>query len=167
MHSSRMHTACLLTVSCSIPSISGGGGLPNPPGCRPPPPGCRPPSPWMQTPLNVDSPDRVTCDACWEANHPVNRMTHRCKNMTIPQISIAGGNNDSGGVVKCSPQNLEFNVLGPERRSFAEGSLGYLQGETDMKKLLIPLVIPLTRIGVLISVAGPCPILLTALIRTK
>ena len=78
-----------------------------------------------------------------------------------------GSNNDSGGLVKCSPQNVEFNALGPERRSFAEGSLGYLQGEIGMKKLLIPLVIPLTRIVVLISVAGPCPILLTALIRTK
>ena len=82
MHSSWMHTACLLTVSYSA---WGAGGLPNPPGYRPPPPGYRPP-------LNVDSPDHVTCDACWEANHPVNRMTHRCKNMTLPQTSIAGGN---------------------------------------------------------------------------
>ena len=147
-----MHTACLLAVSHS----AWGGKRSAQPSWM------QTPSPWMQTP-----PDHVNSDACWEANHPVNRMTHRCKNIFLPQTSFVGGNNDSGGLVKCSPQNVEFNALGLERRSFAEGSLGYLQGEIGMKKLLIPLVIPLTRIGVLISVAGPCPILLTALIRTK
>ena len=62
MHSSRMRTACSLTVSRSIP---GGGGLPSPHGCRllgvcPPPPNADPlnadPSPWMQTSLNADPP---------------------------------------------------------------------------------------------------------------
>ena len=86
MHSSRMHTTHLLTVSHSIP---GGGGLPKPhwrqtpldtdpmdadlPGGGPPgmqstleadrQPSRQTPSTWMQTP-----PGHVTCDACWEAN---------------------------------------------------------------------------------------------------
>ena len=74
MHSSRMHTAPLLTIFRSAQ-----GGLP--PGCRPPdadiPLGCRPP-------LDTDPPDHVTCDACWEATPLVNRMIHRCKNSTLP-----------------------------------------------------------------------------------
>ena len=83
----------------------------DPPQCRPPwmqtscrqtitldadSPGCRPP--WMQTPLNGNptgcrSPGHVTCNAYWEANHPVNRITHRCKNMTLSQSLFAGGKN--------------------------------------------------------------------------
>ena len=45
--------------------------------------------------------------ACWEANPPfqcmlgsqppVNRMTHRCKNITLPQTSLSGGNKNLGG----------------------------------------------------------------------
>ena len=55
MHSSRMRTAGLLTVSHSIPCISGGicptpSDVDRPPGCRLPPPG------------------HVTCDTCSEAN---------------------------------------------------------------------------------------------------
>ena len=30
--------------------------------------------------------------ACTEADNPVNRMTDRCKNITLPQTSFAGGN---------------------------------------------------------------------------
>ena len=29
--------------------------------------------------------------ACWEANPPMNRMTHWCKNITLPRTSFAGG----------------------------------------------------------------------------
>ena len=32
----------------------------------------------------------MTCDACWEANPHVNRMTLRCKNITLPQTSFVG-----------------------------------------------------------------------------
>ena len=60
----------------SVVSDGGGGewgGLPNPE-CRPPP--------WMQTPLDaVPSP-------------PVDRMTKACKNITLPQSSFAGGNEE-------------------------------------------------------------------------
>ena len=40
-------------------------------------------------------PGHVTCDACWGAKPPcpVNRMTHRCKNITLPQTSFAGSIN--------------------------------------------------------------------------
>ena len=63
MHYSRMRTACLLTVSRSIPCISGmgllnpspGGRLPppdaDPPGGRPPPPEAEADPPWIQTTL--------------------------------------------------------------------------------------------------------------------
>ena len=68
MHSSRMCTAHLLTVSCSMPYILGGsaypppfrktlGGLPNPLDMQAPAPGCRPPQ--MQT----CPPGHVTLDA--------------------------------------------------------------------------------------------------------
>ena len=82
MHSSGMCTACLLTVYLSI----SGGRSAHPPGGRPP---------WMQTPLDADPPGHVTCDACWEANHPpfpVNRIIDACENITLPQTSFVGGN---------------------------------------------------------------------------
>ena len=58
--------------------------------------GCR--LPWMQTPLNANptgrrSPGHVTCNAYWEANPPMNRITHRCKNITLPHTSFASGKN--------------------------------------------------------------------------
>ena len=103
MHSSRMRTARSLTISHSIPGVI----CPTPLDADPP--GCRPflhaDPPWMLTPagyrpsldadtsLDADPPFHVTCDACWEANPtPMNRMTHRCKNITLPQTSFAGGN---------------------------------------------------------------------------
>ena len=45
-----------------------------PPGQRPP--GQRPPSP-----------SYVTCGVCWDRDPPrVNRMTHACENITLPQL---------------------------------------------------------------------------------
>ena len=118
MHSSRMCTTHLLTVSCSALKGEGSTQPPwmqitwmqtpldaEPPQCRPP--GCRP-SLWMQTPLDADpldadplnanptgcrSPGHVICNAYWEANPPVNRITHRRKNITLPQTSFASGKN--------------------------------------------------------------------------
>ena len=57
------------------------------------------PHPLDADPLDAD-PSRgrphshVTCDACWEANTSplVNRMTDRCKNITLPQTLFAGSN---------------------------------------------------------------------------
>ena len=68
MHSRRMRTTRLLTISRSI----------------------RWGSVWMQTPLDADPtldadpPGHVICDACLEANPPpVNRMTDACENITL------------------------------------------------------------------------------------
>ena len=69
----------------------GWGDLPNPPvgrpwgGVCPTPPDADPPA--CRTPLPM------TCDACWEANPPVDRMTDACKNITLPQTSFACGKN--------------------------------------------------------------------------
>ena len=41
-------------------------------------------------------PPLETCKACWDTTPPpVNRMSDRCKNITLPQTSFAGGNNVS------------------------------------------------------------------------
>ena len=66
MHSTRMRTALLLTISHNIPRW---GGATQPPWMQ------TPPHLWMQT-LPVGRPPggrpsgHVTCDACWEANPP-------------------------------------------------------------------------------------------------
>ena len=67
-------------------------------GSAQPSPRCRPPicrSPWRQMPPPPTHPpmqtypSHVTCDAYWEANpDPVNRMTHRCKNITLPKLRL-------------------------------------------------------------------------------
>ena len=111
MHSSRIRTAHLLTVSRSIPCISGGGGFcppplnAAPPRCRPPTPdaelppqrqtprrqttpGCRSPLD-AEPPPDADPPDHVTCDACWEAN-PSCGQTNSCKNIILSQTSFCG-----------------------------------------------------------------------------
>ena len=33
----------------------------------------------------------ATCNACWDTTPPVNKMRARCKNITLPQTSFAGG----------------------------------------------------------------------------
>ena len=104
MHSSRMRTAHLLTVSHSIPCISWGiRGLDRPRGCRIPlpdadsldvdPAGGRPPqmqTPWRQTP-RIQTPSHVTCDAL--VSQPPCGQTITCVNITLPQTSFAGGRN--------------------------------------------------------------------------
>ena len=78
MHSSRMRTTCLLTVSHSAQGGLHPKGSAQPPGCRPP----QMQTPWMQTP-----------PGCTPPPLRVNRMTDRCRNITLPQTSFAGGNN--------------------------------------------------------------------------
>ena len=58
-----------------------------PVGCVPPACWCIPGGapPWQRPPCHV------TCDASWNRDPPVNRMTHRCKNITLPQTSFTGG----------------------------------------------------------------------------
>ena len=45
-------------------------------------------TPWMQTPLDADPPP-LDADPP-DADPLVNRMAHRCKNITLPQTSFAG-----------------------------------------------------------------------------
>ena len=40
---------------------------------------------------------------------PVNRMIHRCENITLPQTSLAGGNNNGHGVMKTLRMNRPKN----------------------------------------------------------
>ena len=146
MHSSRMRTACLLTVSCS----SWGRGSAQPrPALEGRPPWrqtslfeCRPL--WMQNPLGQTSPWRQNpsmdadaldgdlleadlppeagprgCKRPWMQNHPdanhlpVNRMTHRCKNITLSQTLFAGGNNLHNilNVFPISPKSIETMLV--------------------------------------------------------
>ena len=45
-------------------------------------------------PAYILLPGHVTCKACWDTHSPpVNRMTDRCKIITLPQTSFAGGKN--------------------------------------------------------------------------
>ena len=63
------------------------------PGCRPPrcrPPGCRPQPPWMQTPNPLDADPHGCRSPSLYADPSVNRMTHRCKNITLSQTSFVG-----------------------------------------------------------------------------
>ena len=72
MHSSRMHTACLLAVSHS----AWGEEV------------CSTLLDADPLPLDADPRDHVTCIACWEANHTVNRMTHRCETLPCPKLRL-------------------------------------------------------------------------------
>ena len=96
MHSSRVRTARLLTISRSIPR----GGLPNPPWMQTPPPGCIAPTgrpPWMHTPQSCDvwcmlgSQPPPTCEQIFLGRRGT--LTHRHKNITLPQTFVCGGNN--------------------------------------------------------------------------
>ena len=83
LHSSRMHTTRLLTVSpsmhcagvCSQGRLHPVGLLPRDPVLR----GRSVPGGWYSS-------------MHWGRPPPVNRMTDNCKNITLPQTSVAGGN---------------------------------------------------------------------------
>ena len=113
MHSSRMRTACLLTImggggsaqprgsaSRGVCPTQGGlhpwrGGLPNLGGLHPEGSG----QPWGVFPtwgvcIRGVCPTPGVCiggGGLGRLPPPVNRMTHRCKNITLPQTSFAGG----------------------------------------------------------------------------
>ena len=112
MHSSRMHTARLLTVFHSMFCTGGlylvpGGCVPGLGGTRsrgavpglggvPGPGGYLVWGPvgggtWSGVQGDVPGPGGWWCQVL----PPVNRMTNRCKNITLPQTSFAGGKNSS------------------------------------------------------------------------
>ena len=120
MHSSRMRTGRLLPYlpACTAPGgctwsqrgVPGPMGLPGPGGMYLPRWGV--PSPWgctfpgdVRGPRGVEVgvylPRGVTCPGTQPGNRhpPVNRMTNRCKNITLPQTSFAGGKNINKHVI--------------------------------------------------------------------
>ena len=117
MHSSRMHTTRLLTISQHA-LIGGctclGGFLPR--GCTCP---VGVPAKGVYLPGTVYLPEGVylprgcTC----AGTHPVNRMTDRCKNITLPQTSFAGGNKTFGNIMYFNriPQ-FKYRVYGGKRK---------------------------------------------------
>ena len=65
--------------------------------------------PWEQTPLHQTPP--WTRHPLGTRHLPVNRMTDRCKNITLPQTSFAGGNYKHEGDV--SVQGILLHHSGP------------------------------------------------------
>ena len=74
---------------------------------RPPPPDRDPLGPWQRPPLLTESPLPLTSPSPWQRPPsyrekppfpppPVNRMTHACKNIALPQTSFAGGKYSTG-----------------------------------------------------------------------
>ena len=83
MHSSRMHTA---GSSSRLRGVT--PGTPPPPQEQAPPRSSPPRiSPWEQAP---PSPPKQVPPRSRHPLPPVNRMTDRCKNITLPQTSFAG-----------------------------------------------------------------------------
>ena len=112
-----MHTAHLLPYRGSLRGQTPPGQRSR--GQRPPhtetcpgqiPLGQRPPldsdPPWTETPPWIDTPQKrppgqrshghVTCNACWDRDLPLNRMTHSYKNITLLQTSFASCINVNG-----------------------------------------------------------------------
>ena len=84
MHSSRMHTAR------SKRRPGGLGGLQQAPPVKKNTPRRKHPLGRKHTPQTKHPPGGSTP---WRKHPPVTRMTNRCKNITLPQTSIAGGKN--------------------------------------------------------------------------
>ena len=110
-----------IPVGCVPPAAVAVQGSPpgtpreaDPPGSRPLGPGNPPADPNRAEPQEQTPPARhaeippamhagiappckacwdTTYNACWDSTLTRNRMTHRCKNITLPRTSFAGGNN--------------------------------------------------------------------------
>ena len=102
LHSSRMRTAHALTISPSLLCTGGvrGGcawsrGVPGLGGA------------WSKGTWSGGGGCLVGggIPACTEVDPPMNRMTNRCKNITLPQTSFAGGNKST-----FSHRNLPRNL---------------------------------------------------------
>ena len=98
MHSSRMRTAHSLTVShcilCTPPCNHPPTTMHTPPQpCMPSLQPCMPPWQPHMPPATTHPPKKPHTPQKNHTRPPVNRMTNRCKNITLPQTSFAGGNN--------------------------------------------------------------------------
>ena len=97
MHSSRMRTARSLTVSYHILCTPPSATMHAPPQpCMPPNHACPPATTYAPqqpcTPPSNHTPHNHACPLATMHTPPVNRMRDRCKNITLPQTSFAGGN---------------------------------------------------------------------------
>ena len=131
IHSSRMHTACLLTVSCSISYVLGGSAQP---------------------PLEADPPDADVSLVMWPVNHagkptsplPPTRwregMAHACENITLSHTMFAGGKNENLSVVylPIRIKYLEMSLHSSERSesfSFAPSVLAYFSRFLQLEQI--------------------------------
>ena len=89
---------------------------------------------WMQTPsdadpykcrspLDADPSGHATCDACREANPLVNRVTHKGKNITLPQTSFVGGNYHNVSTAKKKYKHHSIDPCQRCRSSVRPGNL--------------------------------------------
>ena len=99
MHSSRMHTACALTIS---PSMLFAWGCMVLGGCMVP------------GGLVIGGEAGVVSQHALRQTPPVNRMTDACENITLPQTSFAGGNYYSNGTgsLKNQTNQKQFEFSG-------------------------------------------------------
>ena len=99
MHSSRMRTARALTIGWG--GVPARGGIPA----------------W-----GVYLPGGLPAQGCTcpGTPPPVNRMTDRCKNITLPQTSFAGDNNDSSYSVSDSEMSRTITFVTGNIRKLEE-----------------------------------------------
>ena len=117
MHSSRMRTARSLIVSPYLvvshacpPGSNHMHAPPEQPRMPPQEQPHMPPGATMHTPPRSNDacpPGATTHDP------PVNRMTNRCKNITLPQTSFAGGKNQSCST--CPKTHFGFRIFEIQR----------------------------------------------------
>ena len=92
MHSSRMRTVrfCPYLPACTVQRGSATRGVSATRGCQLPRGGV-----CYQGGCLLPGGPEGCIPACTEADPPVNRMTDRCKNITLPQTSFAGCKNNT------------------------------------------------------------------------
>ena len=118
MHSGRIRTARTLTIGWGVYLP----GVVHPPGWCTCPGGC-------------------TCQGVYLPRYPppVNRMTDRCKNITLPQTSFAGGNNDSSYSVSDSEMSRTITFVTGNIRKLEE--VTQILGKSFPYKVLLSFIL--------------------------
>ena len=117
MHSSRMRTARSLIVSpylvVSHTCPPGSNHMHAPPGATThAPPGATTHAPWSNH-AHPPGSNHACPPGATTHDPPVNRMTNRCKNITLPQTSFAGGKNQSCST--CPETHFGFRIFEIQR----------------------------------------------------
>ena len=145
MHSSRVRTTRMLTVSRSI-RRRGSAQPPSPDTDSPIPPDPAPP-PGGRPPLDADTPSpggRHTLHWCRSPLPWTEGMTHACENITLPLTSFAGGK------YKHWFQEF-FKILWPQKRSSYTGSRLRVRSHLFTPKLFTALL----KIATQCTMLGP------------